>query len=71
MGNLCLFLIELRLKVYNREIQKILNESNLADQRYDAETLHGSMVKKQKEWVDKVKAELQSLKQFKDQRVDI
>ena len=59
------------LKVYNREIQKILNESNLADQRYDAETLHGSMVKKQKEWVDKVKAELQSLKQFKDQRVDI
>lgn len=59
------------IKVYNQEIQKILNESNAVDQRYDTETLHGAMVKKQKEWADRVKAGLLTLEQFKGQHIDI
>lgn len=62
---------ETDLKVYNREVQKILNESNLVDQRYDVETLHGAMTNKQKEWREKVKAEILALEKYKNQRVDI
>ena len=52
------------LKTYNREIRKLLNESNEFDRLYDVETLHGSLTRKQKEWEHKVKQSLTSLKDF-------
>lgn len=52
------------LKTYNREIKKLLNESNEFDRLYDVETLHGSITRKQKEWELKVKQSLASLKDF-------
>ena len=59
------------LKVYNSEVQKILNESNLVDQRYDIETLHGAMTNKQKEWHERVKAGILALEKYKHHKVDI
>lgn len=59
------------LKVYNKAVQKILNESNIADRQYDAETLHGSMVKKQQEWKERIAKELLALEAYKEQRVDL
>jgi hypothetical protein len=53
------------VKLYNREIQLLLEESNEADRQYDIETLHGVMDKKQAEWEKKVKEELNTLKNFK------
>ena len=52
------------LKTYNNEVNKILNESNYVDQQYDAETLHGSMTKKQLEWKNKVMTELKALESY-------
>jgi predicted secreted Zn-dependent protease len=53
------------VKTYNAAINAILNESNEVDQRYDVETLHGAMQKKQAQWQKTVKQELQSLKFYK------
>lgn len=62
---------ETDLKVYNRAVQKILNESNWADVQYDAETLHGSILEKQQEWKEKITRELKELENHKQQRVDL
>jgi hypothetical protein len=56
---------ENEVKVYNRAIQHLLNESNEMDIQYDLETLHGAMQKKQAEWVKNVKAELTELARYK------
>lgn len=52
------------LKVYNREIRKLLQESNDFDRLYDIETLHGSLLKKQKEWEIRVERALKALNDF-------
>ncbi|ELR70574.1 hypothetical protein C900_03555 [Fulvivirga imtechensis AK7] len=62
---------ETDLKVYNQAVQKILNESNMIDRQYDAETLHGSITKKQQEWKERVDKELIALQSYTDQRVDL
>lgn len=53
------------IKIYNAAINKILNESNEEDQRYDLETLHGAMSKKQAMWETKIKQELHTLRFYK------
>jgi hypothetical protein len=53
---------------YNLSIQELLQESNEMDMQYDVETLHGAMVEKQKEWAEKVKAELNGLRKFKKKK---
>lgn len=52
--------------VYNKEIQLLLEESNDFDRRYDIETLHGSMAKKQAVWESRVQDELARLRAFKE-----
>lgn len=54
------------IAVYNREIQKLLKESNAYDQRYDIETLHGAMSGKQEIWTERVRAELASLDEYRE-----
>jgi hypothetical protein len=56
------------VKVYNAAIQQLLEESNKVDIDYDAETLHGSLLKKQAIWSDKIGAELLLLKDYKKQK---
>lgn len=56
------------IKLYNREIQFLLEESNEADRQYDIETLHGMLDKKQAAWQKKIKEELSALKDFKKPR---
>jgi predicted secreted Zn-dependent protease len=53
------------IKVYNAAIHMLLQESNDADTRYDLETLHGAIQKKQLLWEQKIKTELLSLDNFK------
>jgi hypothetical protein len=53
------------VKVYNLEIQKILEESNAADMQYDMETLHGALDKKQALWASNIKEELSALSRYK------
>ena len=53
------------IKTYNAAIHELLLESNEVDQRYDIETLHGSMSRKQDAWSQKVKEELASLKEYR------
>jgi hypothetical protein len=53
------------VKAYNLEVQKLLNESNEADMKYDIETLHGTLDKKQAAWAESVKKELSQLSKFK------
>lgn len=53
------------IKLFNRAIQFLLEESNEADRQYDIETLHGMLEKKQAAWQKKIKAELAALKDFK------
>lgn len=53
------------IKTYNSAIQELLLESNDADERYDLETLHGALSKKQAAWAKQVKAELLQLQRFK------
>ena len=53
------------IKTYNTAIQELLEESNEADYRYDLETLHGAMSRKQAAWSEKVKQELASLQRYK------
>jgi predicted secreted Zn-dependent protease len=56
------------IKVYNAAIQTILEESNEVDTRYDLETLHGAIQKKQLLWEQKIKTELLSLDNFRKQK---
>lgn len=49
----------------NAAVRLLLEESNRIDIQYDAETLHGSLPKKQKYWSDKVKSDLEALDVFK------
>jgi hypothetical protein len=53
------------LEVFNRHIRELLEESNDEDIRYDAETLHGSIVKKQALWAKQVKEALDDLSDYK------
>lgn len=53
---------------YNLSIQELLQESNEIDMQYDVETLHGAMVEKQKEWTERVNAELNGLRKFKKKK---
>jgi hypothetical protein len=49
---------------YNREIKRILQESNKVDARYDHNTLHGSIGSRQKKWEAEIHQELKVLKAF-------
>lgn len=53
------------VKIYNKEIQELLEESNSADVQYDLETLHGAMIKRQAAWEKNVKQELEALAKYK------
>lgn len=54
--------------VFNAEIRKLLDESNDVDIRYDVETLHGAMSRRQKEWNLYVHSELKVLEPFARKR---
>jgi hypothetical protein len=56
------------IDAYNSAIQSLLEKSNEADQRYDLETLHGALSKKQLFWETRVKEQLQGFKDFKKQK---
>ena len=56
------------IKTYNSAIQELLLESNEADERYDLETLHGALSRKQATWAAKVKNELAALQRYKKAR---
>lgn len=56
------------IKIFNTLIQELLEESNAADRQYDIETLHGALLKKQKQWEVKIKDELRELESFKKPR---
>jgi predicted secreted Zn-dependent protease len=56
------------VKIYNEEIQELLDESNSADIQYDLETLHGALVKRQATWEKNVKQELEALAKYKKVR---
>ena len=56
------------VKIYNEAIREILTESNEADRRYDLETLHGALSKKQAHWEDLVKQQLLGLKDYKKRK---
>jgi hypothetical protein len=53
------------IKTFNAAIEELLEESNVADIQYDAETLHGGLSRKQAEWTGKVKQELDALRPYK------
>jgi predicted secreted Zn-dependent protease len=53
------------VKTFNAAIQELLYESNEVDERYDLETLHGALSKKQAAWAEKIKEELISLQHYK------
>lgn len=55
-------------KSINKEIKKLLNESNSYDELYDLETLHGSLQKKQASWSRKISEELEELEDYKKER---
>ncbi|MDX1629851.1 MAG: DUF922 domain-containing protein [Fulvivirga sp.] len=52
------------IKIYNQAIKKLLAESNTFDQRYDRETLHGGLSKKQAFWEKKVSQAIHDLKAY-------
>lgn len=56
------------VKIYNAAIHQILEESNDADQRYDLETLHGALLKRQSSWQKEVQTDLQAMKDYKKPR---
>lgn len=56
------------IKTYNAAIHELLLESNEVDERYDLETLHGALSKKQLKWTNQVKADLMQLRRFKKQK---
>jgi hypothetical protein len=51
-------------EVYNREVEKLLIQSNEADIRYDLETLHGGIKEKQLIWKGQVESGLLKLSSF-------
>jgi hypothetical protein len=53
------------IKIYNGAIEALLKESNETDRRYDIETLHGALSKKQEIWSRQVRAELDNLDRYK------
>jgi hypothetical protein len=53
------------LSTYTQAIEDLMAESDETDRRYDIETLHGALLKKQDAWSLKVKAELASLDEYK------
>lgn len=53
------------IRTFNNEIQALLLESNEVDERYDLETLHGALSRKQAHWSARVKQELASLNSFR------
>lgn len=56
------------LKIYNRAVKKLLEESNQLDLQYDIETLHGGLKKQQKQWEAHVQKELIALQAFRKNR---
>jgi hypothetical protein len=54
--------------VYNAAIRQILIESNEADERYDRETLHGALPKRQEAWERQVSDEMRDLSDYKKKR---
>lgn len=56
------------MSIYNTAIRKLLDESNEIDMQYDAETLHGSMVRKQQDWTQRVARELSELVAYKKRK---
>jgi hypothetical protein len=56
------------IKVYNAAIRLLLEESNEADQRYDLETLHGALTKKQALWEKSVKEQIMGLRDYKKRK---
>jgi hypothetical protein len=57
------------VKMYNKAIQEILTESNEADMRYDRETVHGAIAKRQTNWEEMVRLELQLLSPYKRSQI--
>lgn len=53
------------IEVFNEAIHALLLESNEVDERYDLETLHGALSRKQAEWSARIKQELASLNAFR------
>jgi hypothetical protein len=53
------------VEIYNAHIKKLLDESNEADLKYDMETLHGAMAKRQAVWKKKITEELDDLDAYK------
>lgn len=53
------------VKEFNAAIEALLAESNKVDVEYDLETLHGALLRKQREWEANVKAELRELEGYK------
>lgn len=56
------------IKVFNKVINELLEESNEVDRQYDLETLHGALSKKQEQWEYNVKLQLKGLKDYKKKR---
>lgn len=56
------------VKVYNKAINQIIEESNETDRRYDIETLHGALTRRQVIWERKVREELSQLDGYKKNR---
>jgi hypothetical protein len=56
------------IDTYNAAIKQLLLESNEADERYDYETLHGAISKKQAAWEKKVLEELSQLDDYKKKK---
>ncbi|WP_185152635.1 DUF922 domain-containing protein [Fulvivirga aurantia] len=52
------------LKIYNKAVKKILEESNQADELYDHQTLHGALPKNQITWEKKVARQLMELQDY-------
>jgi hypothetical protein len=58
---------ETRIAAYNKEIEVLLQESNVTDAQYDNETLHGAIQERQKEWQENIDSALESLEEFRYQ----
>lgn len=56
------------VKTYNAAVRELLGESDRADRRYDAETLHGAMTNVQAKWKADVEQELVRLYRFRKER---
>ncbi|MGK7392810.1 MAG: DUF922 domain-containing protein [Candidatus Cyclobacteriaceae bacterium M2_1C_046] len=52
------------IKIYNEEIEKLLNASNALDDEYDKKTLHGILKKEQSHWEKQIYTELKKLSKY-------